>query len=128
MRHSYWVVLAIVFCIVSGESAALGLTPDDLKPLGEDDYEAKTQALDRIIASGDKVALRILEALNSENVVATEDDKVLIQDGNLLRDPITYATIAASDVQPITLNNTLRARVAGGLSGLRLQASDRTVR
>ena len=128
MRHSYWVVLAIVFCIVSGESAALGLTPDDLKPLGEDDYEAKTQALDRIIASGDEVALRILEALNSENVVATEDDKVLIQDGNLLRDPITYATIAASDVQPITLNNTLRARVTGGLSGLRLQASDRAVR
>ena len=36
--------------------------------------------------------------------------------------------IKASDVQPITLNNLLRARVDSGLNGLRLQAPDHSVR
>ncbi len=57
-------------------------------------------------------------------------DAILIQDGDVLKDPITDTpvTIKASDVQPITLNNLLRARVASGLNGLRLQAPDHSVR
>ena len=130
MRRSLWFLLAIVCWMAAGTSGALALTADDLKPLAEDDFDAKAQALDRIIAASDEVALRLLEALDKENLVATSDEKVLIQEGNVFKDPITDApvTVAASDIQPITLNNSLRARVAGALSGLRLQAPDRGVR
>lgn len=116
--------------LVGGSLSVRALTADDLKPLAEDDFGAKSQALERIIAAGDATALRLLEAMNQENVVATSDDRVLIQDGETLKDPITGApvTVKAGDAQPITLNNLLRARVASGLSGLRLQAPDRAVR
>ena len=116
--------------LVGGSLSVRALTPDDLKPLAEDDFDAKSQALERIIAAGDATALRLLEAMKEENVVATSDDRVLIQDGETLKDPITDApvTVKAGDAQPITLNNLLRARVSSGLSGLRLQAPDRAVR
>ncbi len=130
MRRSLCTLAAIMFWMIAGVSGAVGLTADDLKPLAEDDFDAKSQAIDRVIASGNDVALRLLEALNKERVVATDDDTVLIQEGNTLKDPITNATVstAASEVQPIALNNSLRARVASALSGLRLQAPDRAVR
>jgi urea transport system permease protein len=130
MRRSLWPLLAIICWIFAASSRAIALTADELKPLAEDDFDAKSQALDRVIASGDEVALRLLEALDKENVVATNDDRVLIQEGTVLKDPITNAevTVKANEAQPITLNNSLRARVAGALSGLRLQAPDRAVR
>src|SRR5260370_24209319 len=99
--------------MAAGTPGALALTPEDLKPLAEDDFDAKAQALDRIIAASDEVALRLLEAMDKENLVATSDEKVLIQEGSVFKDPITEApvTVAASDVQPITLNNALRPRL-----------------
>jgi urea transport system permease protein len=130
MQRSLWPLLALICWVIAGNFRAFALTADELKPLAEDDFDAKSQALDQVIAAGDEVALRLLEALNKEDVVATSDDRVLIQEGAILKDPITNAavTIDANDVQPITLNNSLRARVAGALSGLRLQAPDRAAR
>ncbi len=115
--------------LIGGSLRVFALTADDLKPLAEDDFDAKSQALNQIIAAGDATALRVLEAMGQENVVATSDGRVLIQDGDVLKDPITNAPVAikASDVQPITLNNLLRARVESGLNGLRLQAPDHAV-
>ncbi|MBV8377816.1 MAG: urea ABC transporter permease subunit UrtB, partial [Verrucomicrobia bacterium] len=124
-------VLLILLALLGGSTRVFAaLTDDDLKPLAEDDFEAKSQALDRIIAADDAVALRLLEAMQQESVAATSDDRVLIEDGDVLKDPITGAPVAvqASDVQPITLNNLLRARVASGLNGLRLEAPDHAVR
>jgi urea transport system permease protein len=130
MRCCLWPFLTILFWVIAGNSEVLAVTADELKPLAEDDYETKSQALEQVIASGDEVALRLLEALDKENVVATGHDRVLIQEGNVLKDPISNATVTldANEVQPVTLNNSLRARVAGALSGLRLQAHDRAVR
>ncbi len=108
----------------------MALTADDLKPLAEDDFDAKSQALNRIIAADDAPALRVLEAMEQENVLATSDGRVLIQEGDTLKDPITGAPveIKASEAQSITLNNLLRARVVSGLNGLRLMAPDHSVR
>ena len=130
MPRSFWSILLALLVLIGGSTHLFGLSAEDLKPLAEDDFDAKSQALNRIIAAGDAAALRLLEAMEQENVVATSDDRVLIQEGDVLKDPITDApaAIKASDVQPITMNNLLRARVASGLSGLRLQDPDHSVR
>ena len=130
MPRSFCSLLLALFVLSGGSTVLFALTADDLKPLGGDDFDAKSQALNQIIAAGDPTALRVLEAMAQENVVATSDGRVLIQDGEVLRDPITNAAVdgKASDVQAITLNNLLRARVGSGLSGLRLQAPDHAVR
>ena len=75
--------------LIGGSSRLFALTADDLKPLAEDDFDAKSQTLNQIIAAGDATALRLLEAMEQENVVATSDDRVLIQEGDVLKDPIT---------------------------------------
>ncbi|MBV9297401.1 MAG: urea ABC transporter permease subunit UrtB [Verrucomicrobia bacterium] len=130
MPRSCCSILLALLLVVGESTRVLALTADELKPLAEDDFDAKSQALDHIIAAADATALRLLEAMEQENVVATSDDRVLIQKGDVLTDPIAGAPVAlqASDVQPITLNNLLRARVASGLSGLKLQAPDHSVR
>src|ERR1700733_6775484 len=112
MPRSFCSLLLALLVLIGGSSRVFcALTADDLKPLAEDDFDAKSQALNQIIAAGDATALRVLEAMGQENAVATSDGRILIQDGDVLKDPITDTpvTIKASDVQPITLNNLLRA-------------------
>src|ERR1700719_1398439 len=130
MPRTFRSLLLALLVLFGGSMGLLALTADDLKPLGGDDFDAKSQALNQIIAAADATALRVLDAMAQENVVATSDGRVLIQEGDVLKDPITDAPVAikASYVQPITLNNLLRARVESGLDGLRLQAPDHAVR
>ncbi|CAH2812523.1 MAG: Urea ABC transporter, permease protein UrtB [uncultured Caballeronia sp.] len=66
----------------------------------------------------------MLKALSDGSLVATDAGKVLIQtdDGN--KDPLTNKTVEAPDAQPVTLNNLLRSKVSGALSGLQLASPD----
>ena len=57
MRRSLCTLAAIIFWMIAGVSGALGLTADDLKPLAEDDFDAKSQAIDRVIACFKEVGL-----------------------------------------------------------------------
>src|ERR1700682_845472 len=121
MPRSFCSWLLALIVLLGGSLRVCALSAEDLKPLAEDDFDAKAQALNQIIASGDVAALRVLEAMRQDAAVATSDGRVLIQDGDVLKDPITDAPVdvKASDVQGITLNNLLRARVEAGLNGLR---------
>src|SRR3984957_8543157 len=123
-------ILLALLVLTGGSTGLLALTAEDLKPLAEDDFDAKSQALNQIIAAADATALRVLDAMAQDNVVATSDGRVLIQNGDVFKDPITDAPVAvkASDVQAITLNNLLRARVESGLSARRLQDPDHKLR
>jgi hypothetical protein len=58
-------------CWLSVSGVASALTPEQVKPLAEDDFEAKAQALDQIVAAGDEAAKRILEALRDERSTQT---------------------------------------------------------
>ena len=93
MPRSFCSILLALLVLIGGSTALFALTADDLKPLAEDDFDAKSQALNQIIAAGDAVALRVLEAMGQENVVATSDGRVLIQEGEVLKDPITEAPV-----------------------------------
>ncbi|AME22734.1 MULTISPECIES: urea ABC transporter permease subunit UrtB [Burkholderiaceae] len=105
-------------------AAFAALSADDLAPLAADDFDAKSAAIDKLIANADAPSVAVLNALADSSLVATDAGRVLIQtdDGN--KDPLTNKTVEAPDAQPVTLNNLLRSKVAGALSGLQLSSPD----
>lgn len=105
-------------------AAFAALSADDLAPLAADDFDAKSAAIDKLIASADAPSIAVLNALADGSLVATDAGRVLIQtdDGN--KDPLTNKTVEAPDAQPVTLNNLLRSKVSGAVSGLQLASPD----
>jgi urea transport system permease protein len=122
-------LLAVAFSF-SLSSVALALTPEQIKPLAEDDFDAKAQALDQIVAAGDDASKRILEALRDERLYANKAGQLLIQDGESYHDALNSSLVEskADDLQSIDLNNVLREKVAMGLAGLQLTSPDRAIR
>ncbi|WP_087751578.1 urea ABC transporter permease subunit UrtB [Paraburkholderia caledonica] len=108
--------------------AVFALTAADVAPLAADDFDAKSAAIDKLIANHDKESVAVLKALSEDGVLATDSGAVLLQDGDATRDAVTGKTVAASDAQPVTLNNLLRSKVAGALSGLQLDSPDKATR
>ncbi|SAK70829.1 branched-chain amino acid ABC transporter permease [Caballeronia hypogeia] len=115
-------LLALAFALSS--LTAHALTSDELAPLAGDDFEARSAAIDKVIANADAPSIAMLNALSDGSAVATDDGHVYIQtdDGN--KDPLTGKIVEAPDAQAITLNNLLRSKVAGALSGLQLASTD----
>ena len=110
--------------------SARALTPEQLKPLADDDFDAKSQAVDQIISAGDAAALRILEALDQSALYATDSGQILIQVGTSFHDALTDAPVSANadSAQAISLSNVLRARVSRGLARVELKSSDKVLR
>jgi urea transport system permease protein len=129
MDRWFFRLLAASFWLATS-GVALAIAPDQIKPLAEDDFDAKAQALEQIVTAGDEVAKRILEALRDERLYANKAGQILIQDGETYHDAITGALVESKtdDLQSIELNNVLREKVATGLAGLQLTAPDRSVR
>ena len=104
--------------------AAYALTPADIAPLGSDDFDAKSAAIDKLIANHDAPSAALLKALSDDNALTTDFGEVLIQDGDTTRDAITGKSVTAPGAQPVTLNNLLRSKVSGALSGSQLDSPD----
>ncbi|WP_321814328.1 MULTISPECIES: urea ABC transporter permease subunit UrtB [unclassified Paraburkholderia] len=126
LRHA--LAAAALFAMFGASAHALEAA--DVAPLGADDFDAKSAAIDKLIATHDAASLALLKALSEDNVTATDAGEVLVQDGTdgqSARDAATGKAVAANvaaSAQPITLNNQLRSKVAGALSGLQLAAPD----
>ncbi|PVX82334.1 urea ABC transporter permease subunit UrtB [Paraburkholderia unamae] len=108
-------------------TAAHALDSADVAPLAGDDFDAKSAAVDKLIATHDAASLALLKALADDSVTATDSGQVLVQDGDNARDAATGKPVAANvaaSAQPITLNNLLRSKVAGAVSGLQLASPD----
>jgi urea transport system permease protein len=104
--------------------AFAALSADDLAPLAADDFDAKSAAIDKLIANADAPSIAVLNALSDGSLVATDAGKVLIQTDNGNKDPLTNKIVEAPDAQPVTLNNLLRSKVSGAVSGLQLASPD----
>src|ERR1700753_4014447 len=100
------VLLALLIAIAPFSARAL--TNDDLAPLAGDDFEAKSAAIDKLIANADAPSVAVLTALSDGSLVATDNGHVYIQTDDVNKDPLTGKTIEAPDAQQITLSNTLR--------------------
>ncbi|WP_373322094.1 urea ABC transporter permease subunit UrtB [Paraburkholderia adhaesiva] len=121
-------LLPVLFAMLCQSAHALDAA--DVTPLGGDDFDAKSAAIDRLIAAHDAASLAFLKALSDNNVTATDSGVVLVQDGadaQSARDAITGKPVSAEvagNAQPVTLNNLLRSKVAGAVSGLQLASPD----
>ncbi len=120
-RH---VAAALLTFAAATPLAAFALSPADLAPLAGDDFDAKSAAIDKLIANHDAPSLAVLKALSDDAALATDSGEVLLQDGDTAHDAATGKTVAAGDAQPVTLNNLLRSKVTGALSGLQLDSPD----
>ncbi|WP_322030567.1 urea ABC transporter permease subunit UrtB [Paraburkholderia sp. J76] len=123
LRHAL-AAAALFTALCTGAHA---LDAADVAPLAGDDFDAKSAAIDKLIATHDAASLALLKALAEDNVTATDSGEVLVQDGDNARDAATGKPVAAnvaSSAQPITLNNILRSKVAGAVSGLQLASPD----
>ncbi|EIN00103.1 urea ABC transporter permease UrtB [Paraburkholderia hospita] len=109
---------------VLAPASAHALTTEEVAPLAGDDFDAKSAAIDKLIANHDAPSLALLKALSEDSALATDNGNVLIQDNDTARDAVTGKAVAAGDAQPVTLNNLLRSKVAGALSGLQLDSTD----
>ncbi len=121
----------LAFACSFASSAAFALTQDDVSPLASDDFEAKSAAIDKLVAEHDARSLAVLNALANDQALATSSGEVLIQPndaGDQAQDAITGKMVAVGDAQAITLNNLLRTKVAGALAGLQLASPDLATR
>ncbi|WP_321817266.1 MULTISPECIES: urea ABC transporter permease subunit UrtB [unclassified Paraburkholderia] len=119
--------LAVLAACVCVSTTAFALDTADVAPLGADDFDAKSAVIDKLIATHDAASLALLNALSADNVSATDFGEVLVQDGGTAKDAATGKPVAAniaSNAQPVTLNNALRSKVAGALSGLQLASPE----
>ena len=119
--------LVALATLVCASTTAFALETTDVAPLGADDFGAKSAAIDKLIATHDAASLALLKALSDDNVSATDSGEVLVQDGDIAKDAATGKPVAANiaaSAQPVTLNNALRSKVAGALSGLQLASPD----
>ncbi|WP_175836126.1 urea ABC transporter permease subunit UrtB [Burkholderia multivorans] len=119
--------LAVLATLVCASTTALALDTTDVAPLGADDFDAKSAAIDKLIATHDAASLALLKALSDDNVSATDSGEVLVQDGDAAKDAVTGEPVAANiaaSAQPVTLNNALRSKITGALSGLQLASPD----
>jgi len=107
---------------------AYALTPDQLKPLAGDDFDAKAQVITQLVTQGDAASLAVLQALASDAVSASGSGEILVQDGDNYRDAATGKPVSASDAQPVVLSNVLRNRVDGGLAALQLASPELATR
>jgi urea transport system permease protein len=122
LRYTRQALLAVLMSCAP--LAAFALTADDLAPLAADDFDAKAAAIDKLIATADAPSVAVLNALSDSSLVATDAGKVLIQTDDGTKDPLTDKKVDAPDAQPVTLNNLLRSKVSGALSGLQLASPD----
>ncbi|TDN67011.1 urea ABC transporter permease subunit UrtB [Paraburkholderia sp. BL10I2N1] len=126
-RFARGIGIGMAFCALMPVSS-FALTQADVAPLAGDDFDAKSAAIDRLIANHDAPSMALLKAMSEDSALATDGGEVLIQDNDTARDAVTGKTVAAGDAQAITLNNILRSKVSGALSGLQLDSTDPAAR
>jgi len=108
------------------------LQESDIASLAGDDYDAKSATIDKLGATAaDPHAMALLKALATDNVFATDNNHILIADGDNYIDPLSGKSVSAdnaSNAQPVTLPNVLRSKVAALASADQLSSADPTAR
>lgn len=119
---------ATLVALAAAALPAHALTAADAAALAGDDFDAKAAAVDHLVAAGDPAAVALLHALASGDALATDDGRLLIQQGDAARDALTQAAVAAGNAQPVLLNNLLRTKLANALAALDLGSPDPAAR
>ncbi|CAG9173438.1 urea ABC transporter permease subunit UrtB [Cupriavidus respiraculi] len=121
---------ALLLAVAPALWAATALTQADLKPLAEDDFDAKTAAIAALAKAPPAQAGPILKALQDDTLQYAPGIGMVLQDGDKLTDAVSGKPVAAASdtLESLTLNNSLRAQVDSAASSLLLMSPDIAVR
>jgi urea transport system permease protein len=125
-----WLRALLAALLLASAPWATALTQADLKPLAEDDFDAKTAALSALAKAAPADAGPILKALQDDTLQYAPSAGMVRQDGDKVVDAITGkpVTVKPDELESLTLNNSLRALVDSAASSLLLQSPDIAVR
>ncbi|SPC17105.1 ABC transport system permease protein [Cupriavidus oxalaticus] len=125
-----WLRALLAVLLLASAPWATALTQADLKPLAEDDFDAKTAALSALAKAAPAEAGPILKALQDDTLQYAPSAGMVRQDGDKVVDAITGkpVTVKPDELESLTLNNSLRALVDSAASSLLLQSPDIAVR
>ncbi|WP_454720637.1 MULTISPECIES: urea ABC transporter permease subunit UrtB [Cupriavidus] len=128
--RSWLRVLLAALLLAAAPLWAAPLTQADLKPLAEDDFDAKTAALNAVAKAPPEQAGPILKALQDDALQYAPAVGMVRQDGDKFVDAISGkpVEVKTDDLESLTLNNSLRALVDSAASSMLLQSPDATVR
>lgn len=119
--------LILLLALCSGVARAHAAVADWVRQLATGDNSAKAEAIDSLGASGETVALPILQALQDGALHATPDGTVLVIDerGNAA-DAMSGAALSSvpEGTEKISINNRLRRQLGAALAALKLFAHD----
>ncbi|MCY0858292.1 urea ABC transporter permease subunit UrtB [Cupriavidus sp. D39] len=123
-------MLAALLLLAACPLWAAPLTQADLKPLAEDDFDAKTAAITALTKAPVAQAGPILKALQDDTLQYAPGVGMVRQDADKLVDAISGkpVTVKPDVLEALTLNNSLRAMVDSAASSTLLQSPDAAVR
>jgi len=120
-------VVALLAALATGTQA---LPADLVRDLALGDGDARSAAIGKLGASGDKDALPLLQALVDGEVQTVGDNQILIVKGDTAVDAVTGAAVSPlpENRDDVVVNNRLRRSLATAIASLKLSAPDRAVR
>ncbi len=128
-------IVGLWLCLPAPQARADDLT-GLIQQLNTKDFERLEQVVEKIAATGDSRAARVLTALGEGKLYyRRKDDQVFIAEkgkkGRDLFDPITGAfveTVSSRKARRIGINNSLRRAIRGAMGTLTLLSADQQVR
>jgi urea transport system permease protein len=120
-------LLSLLFAVTS--SAQAGPYEDALPGFTEGSLSDTGEAIDKVAASGNPAAARLLEALQDARLMFSAVKKTVYikSKGGKLLDAATGQPVAGSppdDIDTVIVNNRLRNKISAALGGLTLMAAD----
>jgi len=122
-----WMAVALLAVSATGAQA---LPADLVRDLALGDGDARSAAIGKLGASGDKDALPLLQALVDGEIQTVGDNQILIIQGDTAVDAVTGAAVSPlpENRDDVVVNNRLRRSLATAIASLKLSAQDRAVR
>jgi urea transport system permease protein len=128
-RRHVAAMLAVPLLVALVATGAQAIAPELVRDLAFGENEAKVKAIAGVVASGDSLALPLLQALQ-DGEVQTAGERALQVKGN---NAIDLATGKSVEPLPetrddVVLNNRVRRELATAIAALKLAADDRATR
>jgi urea transport system permease protein len=119
--------LAAVLAFTNAHAA---LDAQTVAKLGSEDANAKNEAVNALVASGDEAALALLLSVQAGEASVTPAGRVVIVKGDQVFDAASMAPISPppEQIESIVINNRMRGTLDAAIGALKLLSPDRNTR
>lgn len=124
-----WGIALILFWTVGAIPTAYGFDAATVKQLAAEDSDLKLEVIAKLVAGGDPAAMPLLKAMQ-DDALQLFKGRLVILSGGFAKDALSGERVAAptDQLQPIVINNRVRAALDGAIAALRLISPERAER